>query len=121
MAYFAEIDINNKVIGVLVVDNKNLEDANGVEVEQIGIDYLEGLTGRTNWVQTDIDGSIRKNYASVGSTFDADLDGFVTTQPYASWVLDTITCRWIPPTAKPVDGKDYKWDEVVPGWVEDLL
>ena len=40
MAHFAKLGLNNEVIGVHVVDNVNLLDADGNEQEQIGIDYL---------------------------------------------------------------------------------
>jgi len=36
MAYFAELDSNNVVLRVVVVDNKDTADAQGVEKEHIG-------------------------------------------------------------------------------------
>jgi hypothetical protein len=40
MASFAKIGLNNKVIEVLSVNNEVLLDANGVEQESNGIDFL---------------------------------------------------------------------------------
>ena len=40
MAHFAEIDNNNVVLQVVVVDNKDILDADGVEREHICAAYL---------------------------------------------------------------------------------
>jgi hypothetical protein len=45
MASFAKIGLNGKVIEVLSVVNEVLHDANGVEKEDIGIDFLTKLHG----------------------------------------------------------------------------
>jgi hypothetical protein len=44
MASFAKIGLNNKVIEVLSVNNEVLKDANGIEQESIGVDFLTKLT-----------------------------------------------------------------------------
>jgi hypothetical protein len=43
MASFAKIGLNNKVIGVHSLHNDILKDANGVEQEALGIDFLNNL------------------------------------------------------------------------------
>ena len=45
MAHFAKIRLNNKVINVVSVHNNELLDANGVEQEVLGCQFLEGITG----------------------------------------------------------------------------
>lgn len=62
--------------------------------------------------------ALRKNYAGIGWTYDSEKDAFYEPQPYASWTLNTTTCLWEAPTAKPTDGKPYKWDETSKSWVE---
>jgi hypothetical protein len=52
MASFAKIGLNGKVIAVHSVVNEVLHDANGVEREDIGIDFLTKLHGWAIWVQT---------------------------------------------------------------------
>jgi hypothetical protein len=89
MAHFAKIE-NNVVTQVIVVDNKDCADASGVEKEYIGAAFCERLLGGT-WKQTSYNGSIRKNYAGVGYTFDADIDAFIPLKPYASWLLNEDT------------------------------
>jgi hypothetical protein len=52
MASFAKIGLNSKVIEVLSVNNEVLKDANGIEQENIGVDFLTKLTGYLLWKQT---------------------------------------------------------------------
>ena len=61
---------------------------------------------------------LRKNYAGVGYRYDAERDAFIPPQPFPSWTLDEDTCLWNAPTAKPDDGKLYRWDEATLAWVE---
>ena len=70
------------------------------------------------WLQTSYSGSIRKNYAGVGFTYDATRDAFIAPQPYPSWTLDETTCRWISPVAYPDDSKMYEWNEDTTNWTE---
>jgi hypothetical protein len=62
--------------------------------------------------------AIRGNYAGIGYVYDAVNDVFYAPQPYASWVLDNATWTWKAPTAMPIDGKAYKWDEASTSWIE---
>jgi hypothetical protein len=126
MASFAKIGLNNKVIEVLSVVNEVLHDANGIEQESIGIDFLTKLTGWAIWKQTSyntvggvhIKGGIpfRKNHAGIGMTYDEDRDAFIPKKPYNSWVLNEQTCQWEAPIAKPQDGNEYKWNEINQNW-----
>jgi hypothetical protein len=116
MAHYAQIDSNNIVTQVIVIDNKDTADANGVEKEYIGAAFCERLFGGT-WKQTSYNGNIRKNYAGIGYTYNADIDAFVAPKPYASWTLDA-NAQWQAPTAMPTDGKMYSWNEETQTWVE---
>ena len=116
MAHFAQLDANNVVVQVIVVSNKDTSDANGVEKEHIGAAFCERLFGGT-WKQTSYNGNIRKNYAGIGYTYNADKDFFAAPQPFPSWYLDT-EAQWKPPVSMPTDGKMYTWDEATTSWVE---
>ena len=107
MAHFAEIDSSNTVLRVIVVADEH--EANGAE-------WCHDLLGGT-WVQTSYNHNIRKQYAGVGFTYDADSDVFIAPQPYPSWTLDT-NHDWQPPTPKP-EG-DWWWNESEQSWVETL-
>ena len=123
MAHFAQIDENNVVTQVIVVANKDTADANGVEKEYIGAAFCEKLFGGT-WKQTSYNGNIRKNYAGIGYTYNADIDAFVPPKPYPSWVLNNDTAQWEAPTPMPEDAgtgeppKMYSWDEATTSWKE---
>ncbi len=116
MAHFAELDSNNVVLRVIVVANSDTADANGTEVESIGVAFCQKLLGG-NWKQTSYNGNIRKNYAGIGYAYRADIDAFVAPQPYPSWVLDA-DAKWQAPVPMPTDGKMYSWDEASLSWVE---
>ena len=117
MAHFARLDENNVVTQVVVVANKDTADASGVEKEYIGAAFCERLLGGT-WMQTSYNGNMRKNYAGIGYTYNADIDAFVPPKPYASWLLNETTAQWEAPVAMPDDGGRYTWDEENQAWVE---
>ena len=118
MAHFAKIDSNNIVTEVLVVDNREITDSNGVEQESIGVEFLKNLTGYVDWIQTSYNGNIRKNYAGIGYIYDNQRDAFIPPKPYPSWILVEETCNWTAPVFYPPDGKMYSWDEPTLAWVE---
>jgi hypothetical protein len=123
MAHFCKLDENNVVTQVIVVGNKDTSDASGVEKEHIGAAFCERLFGGT-WKQTSYNGTIRKNYAGIGYTYNADLDAFVPPKPFASWLLNEETAQWEAPVPMPEDAgtgeppKMYSWDEDTVNWVE---
>jgi len=126
MATFAKIGLNNKVIEVLSVHNNELLDSNGVEQENIGIDFLTKLTGWPIWKQTSyntiggvhkLGGTpLRKNFAGIGHTYDEGRDAFIPPKPFNSWVLNETTCVYNAPVAKPNDGNEYYWNEENQQW-----
>jgi hypothetical protein len=126
MANFAKIGLNGKVIEVQSVVNEVLHDANGVEQEVNGIDFLTKLTGWAVWKQTSYntrggvhltDGTpLRKNYAGIGYTYDEDKDAFIPPKPFNSWTLNETTCLWEAPVAYPDDDNDYTWNESTQTW-----
>jgi len=116
MAHFAKIGLNSKVIEVVSVHNNELLDANGVEQEVNGINFLTQLTGWSIWKQTSYNNKIRKNYAGVGMTYDEDRDAFIPKKLYPSWTLNETTCQWEAPVAYPSDGQYYKWNETIQNW-----
>lgn len=115
MAHFAEIGLNNTVLRVIVVHNNELLDENGRESEAKGAEFCRNLFGGT-WLQTSYNGNMRKNYAGIGFTYDAQRDAFIPPQPFPSWVLVEDTCQWVAPVAMPTDGQMYVWDEATTSW-----
>jgi hypothetical protein len=125
MAHFAKLDNENKVISVEVVNNNVIIDDNGIEQEQLGIDFLNTLYDTASWYkQTSYNKAFRKNFAGINFTYDAGRDAFIPPNSFSSWTLNETTCQWEPPIPKPDDGKNYNWNEVLYytdntlGWVE---
>jgi hypothetical protein len=119
MAHFAQIE-NNIVTQVIVVANEEILDENGQESEQKGIDFCSNLLGGT-WKQTSYNAKIRKNYAGIGYTYDANKDAFIPPKPFESWVLNEDTYNWECPIPYPNDEKMYKWNESITNWEEVTL
>jgi hypothetical protein len=115
MAHFAKLGPGNVVEQVIVVDNRDTSDPDGVEKEHIGAAFCERLFGGT-WKQTSYNGNKRKNYAGIGYTFDEQRDAFIPPKPYASWVLNEDICQWKAPVDMPTDGQMYSWDEATTSW-----
>lgn len=61
---------------------------------------------------------LRKNFASIGYTYDRQKDAFIPPKPYTSWILNETTCLWEAPVAYPDDGKEYVWNENITNWTE---
>ena len=111
MASFAKIGLNGKVIVVQHLNDDVMQDANGNSTEALGVDFLPNLTGWAVWKQTSyntfanehkLGGTpFRKNYATVGGTYDEDRDAFIGPKPYASAVLNETTCQWEAPIPHP--------------------
>jgi len=111
MAYFAKIS-NGFVETVIAVHNNELL-IDGVETESKGVEFCYNLFGGT-WVQTSFNNRIRKQFAGIGYTYDADADEFICPQPFPSWALDSNN-DWQAPTSKPAG--NYYWNESTLSWV----
>lgn len=113
MGHFAKV-VDGKVTQVIIAEP---------EFFQTFVDTTPG-----EWIQTSYNTyggvhanggtPIRKNYASIGFTYDARRDAFIPPQPFVSWVLNEQTCLWDAPVTMPTDGKTYDWDEATTAWVE---
>ena len=98
---FAKVK-NGIVIEVMVADQEFIDS------------YVDSTPG--NWLETRKDGSIRKNYAGIGFSYDSTRDAFIPPQPYPSWTLNEDTCLWEAPVACPDDGNMYIWNETDQQW-----
>lgn len=138
MARFAKLGFNGKVVGVHVVNDTDCQNADGVEDEKVGQQFLQRIHGwdASMWKRTSyntlanqhkLGGTpFRKNFAGIGDTYDEVRDAFYKPQPYVSWILNETTCVWEPPTPKPsitaeekAANKRYEWNESTKAW--DLI
>lgn len=122
MAHFAKVE-NGVVTSVIVADQE----------------YISGLPDAELWIQTSYntrggkhytpDGftlsntqekALRKNFAGIEYTYDAEKDAFIPPQPFQSWTLNVETCLWEPPSPEPAPTETsyYVWDEFTVSWRE---
>ena len=111
MAHFAKLGANGKVIQVLTMDNDKMLNADGVEDESVGQQWLETHNNcpAQMWIQTSYNTSgnkhnsgddskaFRGNYAGIGYTWDEDDQIFWPKKPYPSWVKNMTTAQWDSP------------------------
>jgi len=95
MAHFAKINGQGFVEKVVVVNNNELLDENGVEQEQLGFEFLQNLFGRnTIWVQTSYNNSFRRLYAAIGYTYNKKYDIFIEPAPSEQHEFNYETQEW---------------------------
>ena len=140
MAHYAKLGINSKVIGVEVVADADCQNADGIEDEEVGRQFLERIHNYPFWKKTSYnttggqhkDGGtpLRGNYAGIGMTYDEDNNIFIHKKPYASWILDVPTANWKSPigdapdlTAEETSQNNadthkwsYSWNETNQSW-----
>ena len=137
MAHFAKLGSNSRIIQVLTLNNSDMLNADGVEDEVVGQQYLERHNNwpAQMWIQTSYNTSrgthknggtpLRGNYAGIGYIWDEDNNIFYPKKPYASWVLNTTDAQWHSPIGDaPDDLTDeekaphthYEWNEVGQSW-----
>ena len=142
MAHFAKIGMNGKVIQVLTMDNEEMKDDQGNEIEARGQEWLERHNNwpAQMWIQTSYNTQnnqhkaggtpLRGNYAGIGYEWDEDNNIFWPKKPYASWVKDTTTASWKSPIGDAPDLTDeqtsqneanthkwtYLWNETDQRW-----
>jgi hypothetical protein len=111
MSHFAKVE-NGIVTQVIVAEQSFIN---------------KGLIGNpSQWIQTSYNTyggrhpegrPLRKNYAGIGYTYDAQRDAFIPPKPFESWILNEETCLWSAPVVMPDDGNLYEWNEETQNWV----
>jgi hypothetical protein len=109
MSHFAKLEANNKVIAVLTLNNSDMLNADGIEDESVGQQYLEKHNNwpAQMWIQTSYNTAngqhrnggtpFRGNYAGIGYTWDEENQIFWPKKPYTSWVKHIPTASWKSP------------------------
>ena len=138
MAHFAKLGANGKVIQVLTMDNDKMLNADGVEDETVGQQWLDLHKNwpAQMWIQTsyntqgnthnsgDNSKAFRGNYAGIGYEWDEDNQIFWPKKPYPSWVKNTSTASWQSPIGDApaltdeeiAANKHYIWNEEGQSW-----
>lgn len=119
MAHYAFLNENNIVTEVIVGKD---EGEDGVDWETHYGNFRGQICKRTSYntiANQHPNGTpYRKNFASIGFTYDENLDAFIPPKPFDSWVLNEEKAVWAPPVEYPNDGKTYVWDESAVNWIE---
>lgn len=102
MSHWAEINLDNKVIRILVGDN-NMPDE--------GESFFNSLGG--TWIKTSYTGKIRGTYAGIGYSYNLEEDIFIAPQPFPSWIRNGSF--WESPIPKPQEG-EWEWNEEEGHW-----
>jgi len=129
MAYFAKLGTGNIIEKVISVNNSVITDSNGIEQEQLGVDFINKLYNtRDVWKQTSYNNNIRKNFAGIGYSYDQTRDAFIPPKPFNSWILKEDTCRWEAPIPSPssyTNEQDklvqFRWNENILNWEEYIV
>ena len=126
MAHFAELDLNNKVLRVVVACNIDIANNGGEQSEKAAEHFKTVCPFSENgvkWVQTSYYNNFRKQYAGINYTFDSNKNKFIKPQPFASWSLDSND-DWQSSVAFPTittygDNVRYfiTWDEANLRWI----
>jgi hypothetical protein len=98
MAHYAMLDENNVVVQVIVGKNED-ETWNGQPMDWET--YYGGKRTSYNTVGgVHLNGGVpfRKNYATIGGTYDPVRDAFIPPRPSDDATLDEATCQWIVPS-----------------------
>jgi hypothetical protein len=113
MSHFAKVE--NGVVTAVMVAEKDVLDLGYWGDPSL---FIQTSYNTQNGVHLLGGTPLRKNYAGIGFTYDAQRDAFIPPKPYVSWVLNEDTCNWNAPTAMPTDGKNYSWNEEQLNWIE---
>ena len=106
MAHFAKISETKEVLAVNSVNDSDILNANGVEDETVGQQYLQETSNwpAEQWIQTSYNTNnnthknggtpLRGNYAGIGFIWDSENQIFWGQKPHASWVKNISEARW---------------------------
>lgn len=91
MAHFAKIE-NDTVVNVIVAEQQYIDQIDGEWIQtsyntRAGVHY--GQDGNPDGVE-----ALRKNYASIGFTYDRVRDAFIAPKPSNLYVLNENQCVW---------------------------
>jgi hypothetical protein len=116
MAHWAEIDENNIVLRVTVGDNNSPDEGYQWLMDNLGGRWIKTSYNTLAGVHKNGETPLRKNFAGIGMIYNEDIDGFITPQPFSSWILNQETGVWESPVLYPDDENIYTWNESTLSW-----
>lgn len=128
MAHFAKV--NNGIVEQVIVAEpeffNTFVDTSPGQWIQTSYNTHGGVhhDSNTNQPSSDQSKALRKNYAGIGFTYDAQRDAFIPPKPFPSWSLNEDSCLWEPPVPEPIpidDKESYIWDEATQTWIKTRI
>jgi hypothetical protein len=120
--YFAQIGVDDTVISCHVVNPSDCLDGDGAHSELVGKQFLQSIHNIPveKWIEYSPTGEFRTNSASMLGTYDSANDVFISTKPYASWIL-SAGYQWEAPIAYPTDTGEFPigWDDDNQKWFRE--
>ena len=121
MSHYAKVQ-NGVVIQVIVAEPEffnSFVDTSAGEWIQTSYNTRGGIhyQPNSNTPSEDQSKALRKNYAGIGYSYDAERDAFIPPKPYNSWVLNEESCLWEPPIPYPENSHNYDWNEDEQQWI----
>lgn len=104
MAHWAKIDENNLVTEVIVTSNEQPDEGYQWILDNIGGNWIKTSYNTFAGIHSENGTPLRKNYASIGYTYDEQRDAFIPPKPTDKetltgkpivWEIDEETCQWI--------------------------
>ena len=93
MSHFAKLNDQNIVVFVTV--GRQEDDGKEVELSQrTGDTYKQTSYNTIGGVHLLGGTPLRKNFAGIGYTYDADRDAFIPPKPDGNYTLNEQTCLW---------------------------
>ena len=111
MAHYAKIK-DSIVVEIIVADESVINSFDDTSA------WIQTSYNTHGGVHSNSETPLRKNYATIGGTYDSTLDAFMAAKPYPSWTLDESTCYWEPPVTRPDSATPHYWKEETRSWVE---
>ena len=94
MAHWAEIDENNIVLRVTVGSNDEPDEGYQWLIDNLGGTWVKTSYNTVGGVHQEGGTPFRKNYASIGFTYDPIRDAFIPPKPDGNFILNEGTCLW---------------------------
>lgn len=125
MAHYAKLGINAEVMSIIVLNEQDTLNADGVEDELVGIEFLERQYGWPLWKKCSYNTTrgthrlggtpFRANFPNVGWIYNSTHNIFHPVKPHDSHTLNSTTGMWDAPITYPTvttyeqDGQTNKY------------
>ena len=123
MAILAKLDGSNNVVNIENLDDWRATDDDGNLSEATARNHLNKTGANVDEYKLYLP-ETHINKPSMGGTYDSENDKFIQPKPFSSWILNTSTWQWNPPTSAPYPSDSvenggterYFWNDADQSW-----